>query len=116
VRVGGIPKGFISIENLVEFEAVGNQLRGVDLLGFHDAQQHRRADRVDQPGGDGDVSVPEIFQMEIHFGTMHADIGDDPTGRDDLLTKLERRGNADRLDRSVHPPRPSVILRISSAA
>ena len=28
------------------------------------------------PVVDGDVSVPEIFQVEVHFGTMHAEIVD----------------------------------------
>ena len=39
--------------------------------------------------------------MKIHFDAVHADIGDDAAGRDDFLTKLECRGNADSLDGGV---------------
>ena len=83
---------------------MGDQLLGIELSGLQDIQQHRRADRVDQSGGDGDVAVPETFQMQLHLGAMHADIGDVAARRDDLLAQFECRRNADRLDGGIDAP------------
>src|SRR6185312_2941890 len=68
-RVRGMRKSFVSIENAVELEAMGNQELGVELAGSQQVEQHRRADGVDQARRDGDVAVPQALEMESHLGS-----------------------------------------------
>ena len=42
--------------------------------------------------------------MEIGLGTVDSDVCDDAAWRDDVLAKLESRGNTHRLDRGIYAP------------
>jgi hypothetical protein len=42
-----------------------------------------------------------VMVIEVDLGSMDADIGDRPAGRDDFLAKLERRRNPHRLDGGI---------------
>jgi hypothetical protein len=57
--VGGAPKRIIGVEDLVEAEPMRDQAGQVDLLRLHRFQEHRRRNRVDRAGRDGDVLRPE---------------------------------------------------------
>lgn len=56
--LGGVPKGLVGIEDMVELEAVRNQELGVDLVRSDSLEQHWYGDCIDQPRGDGNVPVP----------------------------------------------------------
>src|ERR1700721_2433569 len=88
-RVGGVREGLVGIEDAVELEAMSDQELRVDLAGPQSVEQHRRADGVDQPCGDGDVTVPQALQMESHLRSMHPDVGDGAARRDNFFAKLE---------------------------
>ena len=60
-RSGGVPKGLVGVEDVVELEVVRNEELGVYSFRADDIEQHRRADSVDQSRGDGDVAVPEVL-------------------------------------------------------
>ena len=64
-------------------------------------EQHRNGDGVDQPRRDRDVAVPQLLEMQIDLRSVHADVGDGAARRDDVLAQLERRRDADRLDRGI---------------
>src|ERR1700689_4852247 len=80
---------------------MGNQPLGIDLVRPDGLEQHRYGGGVDQPCGDCDIVVPQAFQVESHFLSMHPDIGDVAAGRDDFFTHLEGGRNAHRLDGGV---------------
>jgi len=64
---GSVPEGLVGIEDVAKFEAMGDQNLGVDLVRPQNVEEHRRADGIDQPRGDGDVTVPQALQMESHL-------------------------------------------------
>src|SRR4029077_1817951 len=81
---GRVPEGFIGVEDVVEFEAMGNQELGVDSVRHDGPEQHRYGDGVDQPCGDGDVAVPQTLQVESYFLPMHPDVGNGAARRDNF--------------------------------
>ncbi len=95
-------KGLIGIEDFVEFEAMRDQLIGIDPMRLHSLEQHRRSDGVDEPGCDRDVTVPQQFQMQIRLDPVHADIGDDAARRHDILAGDKARRHANRLDGRIN--------------
>ena len=48
-----------------------------------------------------DVAIPKSLQMQIHLDPVHADIGDDATGRHDILASDKAGGYADRFDGGI---------------
>src|SRR6476646_7555228 len=89
--------------NTVELEAMSNKTFRVELVRPKGVQQHWRAHSVDQPRGDRDVAIPETLQMQIHFRSVNADVGEMTPGSDELLAQLERLRDTDRLNSRVHP-------------
>ena len=79
------------------------QLR-IDLVRLHGLQQHRRGDRIDQAGSDGDVAVPQPLEMQIGLDAVDADVGDHPAGCHDILAGDETGRHSYRLDGRVDPP------------
>jgi hypothetical protein len=98
----GIAEGVIGVEDLVELETMRDQAFGIDLVGRDSLEQHRDRGRVDQPGGDGDILVPKLFQMQVDLLSVHTDIGNMPAGSDDLLAKFKSDRDANRLDRRIN--------------
>ena len=58
---------------------------GVDVVRSDGLEQHRYGDGVDQSCGNGDVAVPQTFQVESHFLSVHPDIGDGAARRDNFF-------------------------------
>lgn len=121
MRVRGAPERVVGVEDLIQLEPMRDQPSRVDLLRLHGLEKHRCRDRVDQSRRDRDVLRPEPFQVEVDLGAMHANIGDDATGRDQILAEQEGGGYADGLDRridaaasqrcSLESPSPNSALR-----
>src|SRR3974390_743792 len=91
-------EGFVSVHDLIQLESVGDKPFWIDLSRLHRLEQHRCRYRVEKPCGDGNVSVPELFQMQIGLHAMNADIGDDSARSDDFLAGKETGGNTHCLD------------------
>src|SRR5688572_31860673 len=89
------------MEDAVELEAMRNKKLGIDLAGPYRSEQHWRADGVHQPCGYRDVAIPQALQMEINFGSMHANVGNGAARGYDSFAELEACRDADRLDRGV---------------
>ena len=70
----------VRLGEFVQAEAMGDELPGADLVTREQSQQRRRGIRVDQAGRDSDVPDPLLFQMQRGRPTVHADIGDPPSG------------------------------------
>src|SRR5450631_2398600 len=100
-RLGCMCKGLIRVENAIELETMGDEDLGIELTRPQDVNQHRRADGVDQTGGDGDVATPQRLEVQLHLCPMHPDIGDCAAWCDQLLAELEGGGKPDRLDDCV---------------
>ena len=68
-----------------------------------DDQPHqlRDAERVDQPGRDGHVADPQLLQVQRGGLAVDADVRESAARADQLGGELERRRNADRLERAV---------------
>ena len=102
VRIRRAAEGVVGIEDLIELEPMRDQLgsdRSCSTAPFSAASASSTVStsRV--------VMVmfcdPQPLQMQIDLDAMHADIGDDAAGRDDILAGDEGRRHADRLDRRI---------------
>ncbi len=92
----------VSVKYMIKLEPMRNQQLGIDLGRPHGIEEHLRARGIDQARRDGDVTIPEVLKMEIDVGPVHANIGDEPSGRDDLFAQFESRRRADRLNGRIH--------------
>jgi hypothetical protein len=64
VGFGSVGERLVSVEDTVEFEAMGYQLLRIDLARSNAIEQHWRADSVGQPRGDGAVTIPQVVCTE----------------------------------------------------
>jgi hypothetical protein len=96
IGFGGGAECLVGVQDLVELKAMGDKLFGIDAVRLHCLQQHRRGDSVDQPRGNRDIAVPQLFQMQIRLDPVHAYVGDDTARRHDLLACDEAGWHADR--------------------
>jgi hypothetical protein len=86
---GRMRESLVGVYNTVELEAMGNQNLRVKLVRNQNVKEHWSADRVDQTRGDGNVTIPKVFQVERHLRPMHSDIGDRAARGDNILAQLE---------------------------
>lgn len=61
--VRGVGEGVIGVGTAIEREARGDQRLEVDLVRPGDVERHRRADTVDQSGGDDDITALRALQI-----------------------------------------------------
>ena len=102
-----------------------NQSRNIQLLRLHHLQQHRGGLGINQTSrnsyrttitlththdppiypsprqGLTDIMPPQLLQMQIDLGPMHAHIRNRPARRHQILTELKRRRHADRLNDGI---------------
>src|ERR1700685_3907887 len=86
---GRVRESLVGVQNTVELEAMSYKNLRVELARNQNVKEHRRADRVDQPRGDGNVTIPQVFQVERHLRPVHSDIGDRAARGDNILAQLE---------------------------
>ena len=79
-----------------------DELRRLQLPRLHELEQHRDRRRVHEPRRNRDIAIPEFLEMQLHRLAVDADVRQAAARRENRLTDVERRGNADRLDRDVH--------------
>ena len=63
LTVRSVSESPVGFENIIELEAVDDQLLGIDLLGLQRFQQRWCAAGVDQSCGKADIAVPQIFEL-----------------------------------------------------
>lgn len=61
-------EGFIRVDNMIKIGTMGNKQLRIDLVRTKAVEWHRRTDGIDQACGDGDIAIPKVLGMEIHFG------------------------------------------------
>lgn len=88
-RVRRMTERLVRLPDIRERKTVRDQLLRVEPSRADGLQQHRRARRVDEPGRDRDVTVPQRLEMQIRLHAVHADVGDHAARRDDPLAQLE---------------------------
>jgi hypothetical protein len=59
----GVSERFVSIQDMVKLEPMGDQLLRIELSRPDSLQQHRGRYGVDEPRGDGDVLRPETLKV-----------------------------------------------------
>src|SRR5262249_18561410 len=72
--------------------------------------QGRDGEGVHQPGGDGDVPDPVVFQVQRGGLAVHADVGDPAAGPGQVDRQLEGGGHADGLDGHVRAQAAGQLL------
>src|SRR6478672_725580 len=100
-RFGGAREHIISRVELVEPEPVRDHGRGVQMTAGHQAGQRRRRIGVNEPGSDGQVLDPDVFQVQCHRRAVHADVGDMASWTDQRYRQFERLRNSDGLHRHI---------------
>src|SRR3546814_5468442 len=61
-------RSVVGLHELVHREVVGHEPAGVHLAAGHQLEQRRRRERVDEPGGDGDV----LARSEEHTSELQS--------------------------------------------
>src|SRR5271165_2150669 len=85
LRFRGVPERLVRIDDAIELEAMRDEACRIDPFRPDGLEQHRRADRVDEPRGDGDVAIPKPLEMQSHHRSVNPDVGDGPARGDELL-------------------------------
>ena len=98
-RLAGAGEDVVRVEELAEREPVGDQPAGVEVTGRHKVEQCGRRVRVDQARRDGDVSDPQVLEVERGRLAVHSDVGDPSARAHEPGAQLEGLGEPDRLDR-----------------
>jgi hypothetical protein len=86
-----VGKDLVRIADVIERKAMSNKKLGIDLVRMQAVEKHWRTDNIDQACGDCDVSIPEVFQMKMDLDSMHPDVGNDATRRDNFRAEFECR-------------------------
>ena len=74
----------------------------LQLARHDDLQKHRQSYRIDQTGRKRDVTVPQLFEMQLCWLSVDAHICKSATGSYNRLTDVKRFGFANSFHGNVH--------------
>ena len=72
---------------------MSHQLTRLKLARLHDLEQHRRRHRVDEPGGQGDIAIPKLLEVQLYRFAVDADVRNPPTRRDAMAAVYDPAGD-----------------------
>src|SRR5579872_962397 len=84
---GRVTEDVVGVHDVVESESVRNQRAGVQRSGLQQLEQQRRGHRVDESRRDGDVAVPQLFEVQLRRRAVDPDVGDSAADRYERLTR-----------------------------
>ena len=94
---------------------MSNQAFGIDLVRSDGVEQHRYGDGIDQPCGDGNVAVPQAFEVKCHLLSLHPDIGDVAAGAI-IFSHISKVAGIPTASIAVSTPRlPVIFMTVSTA-
>ena len=104
----------VSVEDVVELEAVGDQPLRVDLMGLDGLQQHGRGYGIDKTRRDRDVLRPQALEVKIKLYPGCSDIGDRAAGCQ-ISSQVMKDAGTPTASIAVSTPRPLVIFMTSQS-